>query len=173
LQSYAGKTKHKERGPSKFHFIRSEIRITFPVNIFCNTFAAKMKRQLQRQEQHKATNCVDSRGARWSGLVWFGWVRFWGKGIPNYATPCNSRQQMKIPRIFTFAVSFWLLRPGLCLLFSQQTACRVVYFGYLRPERIFFFWLAFFLFTLHTLAGCQKGNMCWGKLQIFMVIARC
>jgi len=168
LQSYAGKTKHKERGPRKFHFIRSEIRITFPVNIFCNTFAAKMKRQLQRQEQHKATNCVDRRGARWSGSVWF-----WGKGIPNYATPCNSRQQMKIPRIFTFAVSFWLLRPGLCLLFSQQTACRVVYFGYLRPERIFFFWLPFFLFTLHTLAGCQKGNMCWGKLQIFMVIARC
>jgi len=106
-------------------------------------------------------------GGALDGLVWFGWVRFWGKGIPNYAAPCNSRQQMKIPRIFTFAVSFWLLRPGLCLLFSQQTACRVVYFGYLRPERIFFFLVGFLSFYPAYFGRLPKRKYVLGKITNF------
>lgn len=46
--------------------------------------------------------------------------------------------------------------------FPMPTACRVVYFGYLRAGYIFFCHAFSFL---HTLAGCQKGNMCCGNYK--------
>lgn len=215
--------KARAKNSRKFHFIRSEIRITFPVNIFCHTLLQKWSdnaaaaavaaaaRPLRRKHRHTHTHLHIRGSERESATNWSDSI---GWGISNYATSTpaaatrttspttvpttaawkemkrqrrrggkrvrfaqNSLQQMKIPRIFAFAVSF-----GFCGCQSLFTwLSRVIYglqiFRSSLCLRFFFYFLAIFVFfVVIVFVHCwlvAKREICVAKLHIFIVITRC
>lgn len=94
-----------------------------------------------------------------------------GKG---WGLPRNSLQQMKIPRIFAFAVSFgfcgcqslftWLSRViyGLQIFPSSPSLSLSILFSIFLQFSYFFV----IVFVCSLLACCQKGNMC-GEIAHF------
>lgn len=130
--------------------------------------------QQQQQEQlHQQQYQQLQLANRW-------WARRGGGGVRGWGLPRNSLQQMKIPRIFAFAVSF-----GFCGCQSLFTwLARVIYGLQIFPSSLspslcssFFYFLAIFVFFYYCFCvHCwlvAKREICVAKLHIFIVITRC